>query len=271
MRKLAYIIALIVLSVITLSAQKNNKNKSKLVCGAEALIGEAKKVKVSNVNGKIIIKGSDRKSLKVEAKGIDPSPEKAKGLNLISMSGKKANTDIGLSVTTVKGVVEVTGVSRKSSEGTFTFWVPKGVSVVVDYKSPFAYEDVFVEDFSDEIEISALNGSISMKNVTGPTVLNSTNGDINVDFTNVNQNSPISISAINGDLEIKLPSSTKSDISLESITGNLYTNFDIDFDKKNKKGLKYIGGNQKVKGKINGGGVKVNLKTITGNVYLRKK
>ena len=51
----------------------------------------------------------------------------------------------------------------------------------------------------------------------------------------------------------------------------LQNHFDVDFKKKDKDGLTYIGGGQKIDGTINGGGVDIKLETINNNIYLRKK
>ena len=75
----------------------------------------------------------------------------------------------------------------------------------------------------------------------------------------------------NGIIDISLPSNTPGNISLKTINGEIFTNFAIDFEKKTKNGLSYIGGGQKIRGTINGGGVDVKLSTINDNIYLRKK
>ena len=83
-----------------------------------------------------------------------------------------------------------------------------------------------------------------------------------------NKNSPITVYSTNGALDISLPESTPSDVTLSTINGDIYTNFELRLPDKN--GLRAIA-SKKVRGAINGGGVDLQLKTTNGNIYLRKK
>jgi len=51
--------------------------------------------------------------------------------------------------------------------------------------------------------------------------------------------------------------------------GTIFTNFD--FKVKSSKGLKPLGNPRKISENLNKGGVKIYLKSTTGNVYLRRK
>ena len=144
----------------------------------------------------------------------------------------------------------------------------------IDYSSPFGYEMLEVEGFSGEFEAKTLNEDISLKNVTGPMSIHTINGDVTADFSSLSEKSPTAITTINGDLEINIPASTKTTIDFGTIHGEIYTDCDIEFEKKSeeKKGdWTMIGGNSNSTGKINGGGVELSLSTINGSIYLRKK
>ncbi|PLX20255.1 MAG: hypothetical protein C0597_04330, partial [Marinilabiliales bacterium] len=167
--------------------------------------------------------------------------------------------------------IEIDCASKQAEDAHYTFKVPKGINFKLDYRSPYASDDVKVKNFSSELEVSILNPGIVLENVTGPVILSLTNGNIDIDFGMVNQNSPISLHATNGIIDITLPANTPANIEMSTINGEIFTNFDIDFNKKEKDGLNYIGGGQKIKGTINGGGVDIKPVTINDNIYLRKK
>ncbi|RUA11047.1 MAG: hypothetical protein DSY83_17140, partial [Flavobacteriia bacterium] len=65
-----------------------------------------------------------------------------------------------------------------------------------------------------------------------------------------------------------LPTNTPANLSLSTLNGNVYTDFDIEL--KDKNGLKSLLG-RNVKASINGGGVNLSMKSTNGNMYLRKK
>ncbi|MBU8892247.1 MAG: DUF4097 domain-containing protein [Bacteroidales bacterium] len=226
---------------------------------------------IKNMTGRISIEETTGSQLIIETSRFEKKPERADGLKSLYGSGAEDNTGIGLEVNTNGNVIEIAGASKQSEDAYYTFKVPKGINVKIDYRSPFASDDIKVKNFSSELEVSVLNPGIDLENVTGPVILNLTNGDINIDFGTINQQAPISLHATNGIIDITLPSNTPANISMSTINGEIFTNFDIDFETKSKDGLSYIGGGQKIVGKINGGGVNINLKTINDNIYLRKK
>lgn len=234
-------------------------------------VKQSNQVFIKNLSGGISIEETTGSQIIIEASKYEKRPERADGLKSLYTSGADDNTSIGLQVNTNESVIEIIGASKQAEEAHYTFKVPKGVNVKVDYRSPFAHDDIKVKNFSSELEVTMLNPDISLENVTGPVILNLTNGDINIDFGTVNQDSPMSIHATNGIIDITLPANTPANISMSTTNGEIFTNFDIDFEKKTKEGLNYIGGGQKIKGTINGGGVDINLRTINDNIYLRKK
>lgn len=234
-------------------------------------VKQSNQVFIKELSGGISIEETPGSQLIIETSRFEKRPERADGLKSLYGSGAEDNTNIGLEVKTVSNIIEIEGASKQAEDAHYTFKVPKGVNVKIDYRSPYANDDIKVKDFSSELEVSILNPGIDLENVTGPVILNLTNGDINIDFGTVNQNSPISIHATNGIIDISLPANTPANISMSTINGEIFTNFDIDFEKKTKEGLNYIGGGQNINGKINGGGVDIKLKTINDNIYLRKK
>lgn len=133
-------------------------------------------------------------------------------------------------------------------------------------------DGVIVNSFSGELEIKTMSDGINLKNVTGPLTINSMSGPININFSSVNQSAPITITSYSGEIDITMPSSSKANLKLSSMNGDIYTDFDIKFkQEKEHSGLTYIGGGSNINGTINGGGVDIMLKALSDNIYLRKK
>jgi len=239
----------------------------------EVTVTSGQKIVVENLLGKILVKNHNGTSLIIKTDAYGELPEKAKGLKEI-YSGSVDNTGMGIAVKSSGKSIFVSGASKRSEDASYTFLVPKGVNMSIDYSSPFGYETIEVEGFSGEFEAKTLNEDISLQNVTGPMSIHTINGDVTADFSSLSQTSPTAITTINGDLEINIPASTKTTIDFGTMHGEVYTDCDIEFEKKNdeKHGdMKMIGGNSNNTGKINGGGVELSLSTINGSIYLRKK
>lgn len=229
-------------------------------------VGPSGKIMVNNLYGEILIEGHSGSELIITATGLKSAPERAKGLK--SLYGtRNDNTGIGLSVMEENNVFEISGASKQAEDARYKFLVPNNVFISLDCSSPFANEDIVIRDYSGEVEAKILNGGIEFENLTGPAVLYATNGDVVGTFLTVNQEYPISITSINGDVDVSLPNDTKADLKLSSVNGEIFTDMDIEF---NEKDMPRIGG-RKVKGKLNGGGVDIHLETINKNIYLRKK
>jgi len=166
---------------------------------------QIKKVVIKDLLAEIKVLGSQGKDIVIEVDGLEGIPEKAKGLKPLYGSGCLDNTGAGVAANESGGVLTICGASKGSEDAHYVITLPKGVSLRIDYNSPFANEDIEIKDMEGEVEVSTLNGDINCLNVTGPLVLNSISGDIDVKISSLNQNSPTSISMISGDLDITLP------------------------------------------------------------------
>lgn len=78
---------------------------------------------------------------------------------------------------------------------------------------------------------------------------------------------PIFVKSISGYVDYSLPKSKGANLAMKTITGEVYTDLDIDF--KNKRPKNPIVG-YLLEGTVNGGGPEVRLESISNNVYVRK-
>ena len=210
----------------------------------------------------ITVKTHDKNQLLIKVDEMVKTPDRAKGLKLVGEGGS-ANTDVGFYVVADGNNLIVKNL-RKSEGAVLYLPATQKLSVTTIWQG-----DIEISGFTGEIEASAeINGSISIKDVTGPITADALNGEIEIVFSKVSQGSPISIYTTNGELDITIPSNTPADLTLSTINGEIYTNFDISLPDKN--GLKAIA-TKKVRGAINNGGVPIQLKSTNGTIYLRKK
>ena len=237
----------------------------------------AKSVRIDQLLGKIIIKQSDSDAFKVEVLDYEKPDKRAEGLKPI-FNNNVDNTGLGLELKEAGDRLLVYGASPQSKEAEYIFYVPKQMAVKIDYSSPMAHDDVEVHGLKSAVDVKTLTADIKFTDLSGPVMFHSISGDIEGSFSAVNQKNPSSISAISGDIDIALPGITPAALSLKTISGEIYTNFEIAFEKDKNKDSRAdeldiiqsgIGGT--TKGTINNGGVKISMESISGNVYLRKK
>ncbi len=191
---------------------------------------------------------------------------RAKGLRAISSLGLEDNTGLGISVVEKGGVIEVYQL-KKMDGPNITIKVPKGIIVSYTHSSPHGSEVTF-KNVESEIEVSTVHNSVELDNVTGPMNVKTVHGDIDASLSAAMKN-PISIVSVHGHVDVAMPASTKATLRLGTSWGEIFVDpeFKIEFDQKTNM-IKY---SDNVSGKINGGGLEVNLSSTHNNVYLRKK
>jgi hypothetical protein len=232
------------------------------------------KVEIKDVLGKVLLKNSAGAAIVIETNYDREIPDRAKGLKLLG--DREDNTALGLNVNEENGVVSITGVSRQVREYNYTISIPSGLAVNLDYNSPFATDDIEVESFKGSLEIKTLASSVKLTNTSGPLTVGSVSGDIEVVLSNISQEGPTSLATVNGLIDLSVPSTEKATFEVKSVMGDVYNNLDLVGKSKTEQdkrsgGLDAIKHNDGSNFTLNGGGQKVILSTVSGNVYLRKK
>lgn len=88
----------------------------------------------------------------------------------------------------------------------------------------------------------------------------------NIEVTDLE--SEMNLETISGDVDLTLNPNIQADIEMSTISGEIYSNMDLDFG--GKESLHRIGGIE-ISAKLNGGGISIDLETISGDILLRKK
>jgi len=245
--------ALILLTAVWIQAQdfKIAKNSGRL----EIHLG---KVTVEGHNGNEIIFSSNNHK--------EDKDERAKGLRTINSLGLEDNTGLGINVTDKGNVVEVFQL-KKTNSPDIKILVPKGVIVSFSHESQYGGEARF-KNIENEIEVSAQYNSVELENVTGPLTVKTIYGHVEADFGTVIKD-PVSIVSVYGYVDVTIPQATKADLRLSTSYGEILVapEFKIEVEKTGSM-IRY---SDKISGKINGGGIHMDLSANYGKVYLRKK
>ncbi len=190
-------------------------------------------------------------------------PEKAKGLTPVFPSGTD-NTGIGLDVQKADNTITITCLIPFTQDGEYKIKVPENIAIELTSGCERS-NDVTITGMKNELDINTCH-NIDLKGVSGPVVLSTISGDINIVFTSINAVKSSSVNSISGEVDITLPSKTAVDLELRTISGAIYSDFDFSDSRKN---LQKVGGNV-LNHSLNGGGYKFSIGSISGNVYLRK-
>jgi len=221
-------------------------------------------LRLSDFSGKMTIVGySGNEIIVAPAEKVGPPPERAKGLKPVFSNGTD-NTGIGLNVEKEGNQVRIKNLLPFTKQVEFTLQVPENMALSVSSGCE-NNNDIYISKMKDEIEIQTCH-SINLQQVTGPLVLTTIAGNIDISFGTVNTAKPFAINSISGEIDITIPSKLAADIELGTVTGSMYSDFDFS---TNSKDLNRVGGNH-LNYKMNGGGTKFSIVTVSGNIYLRK-
>ena len=125
------------------------------------------------------------------------------------------------------------------------------------------------------MDLSGVNGGITLTNISGSVVSNTVNGEVKVTLLKATPGEPMSFVTLNGNVDVTLPAATKATTKMKSDQGDIYTDFDMDMERsktnvKREEGKYEVSINQWVYGKINGGGPEYTMKNMNGNIIVRK-
>lgn len=214
--------------------------------------------------GKVTVEGYTGNEIIFTSKDRDrKSDERAKGLKEINGLGLEDNTGLGINVED-KGTTVVVRQLKKMNSPEIRIMVPKGVTIAYEFDSQYG-GGVSFRNVESEIEVAAQYNSIELVNVTGPLTVKTIYGNVEATFEQ-NVKGPLSIVSVYGYADVTLPANIKANIKMSTSYGELYAapDFKIDVDRS-------LDDENRVSGKINGGGMNIDIGSSYGKVYLRKK
>jgi len=139
--------------------------------------------------------------------------------------------------------------------------------------------EITVEGVDGDLEVGNVNGGITLTRVGGSVVAHTTNGDVKVSLARVTPQKPMAFTTLNGDVDITFPVATRANLKLRSERGEILTDFDLKMtadgsapkieDTRQSGGRYRIEVNKVLSATINGGGPDFELRSFTGNIYLR--
>ena len=97
--------------------------------------------------------------------------------------------------------------------------------------------------------------------------LKTISGDVDVDY----RQGAYQLETISGKIDLKAAANARCNFSVSTVTGDVYTNLSLEKPNPTEDGLSRVGGKFERDLKLNSGGEKIRLKTISGDIYLRKQ
>jgi lia operon protein LiaG len=225
-------------------------------------------INIHSLYGELNIEGNPGNDLVITTEDYKNPPPRADGLKPIYYTGED-NSGIGLFVEEEGNQVTIVGASKQSQDAVYYLKVPENATLSIDLSSPFA-DDIEISNVKGELDVKSLNSDIMLLDITGPAVIHSISGTIEGNFSTISQVNPSSISSVSGEIDLALPEDGPANLVISTVTSEVYSNLDLEYEKEGEKNMIRIGG-RTIKGKLGNGGVTLKLTSVSGEIYLRKK
>jgi hypothetical protein len=183
----------------------------------------------------------------------------------------------------------------------FEITVPRSTSVVL--RTMHGGETV-VRDVTGDVEISSQNGDMRLEGLSGGVAADTMNGEIKAVFTKLADGKTYSFASMNGEIDLRVPASTKATVRFRAQVGEILTDFEENELVTRTGGSLVVGelsvpqpapapepaiagtrtpkapkvpkppfpafGGQVVTGELNGGGPEIVATTMRGTITFRK-
>jgi hypothetical protein len=255
-------------------------------------------VKIYSGEGNITVTGYAGREVLIKAntKGGKPNPDddpKARGLKRIAGPGFTVSTDREENAVIITRSLDdrtdmeiqapfntVLKVGGKTNSNDIRNTIATSVAgAITGYQGGLFEGNITVDSISGDMELGTMDGNITLKNISGGVAVNSLDGNTTAVFKSIPDNRPLAFSTVDGNIDIALPATARITVTAKNADGSIYTDFELETtpveiqrEPKDSSILGSITGpdGNSISGKINGGGTSVQLRTVDGNIYIRK-
>ncbi len=211
------------------------------------------RVSLQNINGAIKIIGWDKNEVQVDA--VKTADERAK------LDEAKIVVDATASLVKIKTEYPQRDNYNNPAKIDYTIQVPRRARLDAIRAVNGA---VNVEGVQGYINISSVNGEVTGKSLAGEVKLSSVNGRVLAGLNELGGASPVELSAVNGSVELTLPSDANAELNASTLHGSISTGFDIPVER-----ARFTGGSN-LRAKLGSGMTHVKLSTVNGSIKLQR-
>lgn len=204
-------------------------------------------IKARSISGDVRLENIGGKAAAETVSGDVTVTGASNGAKAESVSGdvKVANIENGVYCKTVSGNVEAKNVTGNADLACVS-------------------GNVVAMNIRGDVEAETVSGNVKMMGISGADVVKGkTMSGYAIYEGDISSNGRYFLNAHSGRVEMAIPADSAFDLTASTFSGSIKTEFKVMMSGTLSK--------KKISGSVNGGGADVNLKTFSGNVYLKKK
>ncbi len=222
------------------------------------------RLRLDNVNGRIRIVGGDRNEVVIKALKHGKTRE---SVEAVKINVTSPPDEIVIHTETPPGE---TGFSwswfwsndwrRNNATVDYAIQVPLNTYLkqISDVNG-----SIIIEDVSGDIGASAVNGQVQVRGAAGNLKVSTVNGRIETELASLSGSQSVSLDTVNGAIEATLPASANAEVTADTVSGGTSSDFPSLTVKKDFP----IG--RHLKGTLGHGGAHVKINTVNGSIGIR--
>ncbi|MCH9695111.1 MAG: hypothetical protein K0U72_11440 [Gammaproteobacteria bacterium] len=137
--------------------------------------------------------------------------------------------------------------------------------------------EIVVSNITGSLQLENTNGPITARNIRGSVIAESVNRQVDVSFASIDPDSAMSFETINGDLILGLPEGAGAQLHIDTSRGEILSDFEVDIqpskpivERRNDRGGVEVRLESVIVANVNGGGPAIKLKTLHGDIHIKK-
>lgn len=259
--KLLHIILMLLISCVTLGQARTLEETVKKQFDFQS----GGKITLKNVNGKVNIEGWDKNEVylfavkRVEADSKDEAQEI---MARVEIEIEESKGELYIRTRTPKhngSFWDHAFGDGYSASVNYTLQVPRDCDLQIRSTNG----PVYAEQVSGDIRLESTNGKIRANDIAGELQAHTTNGSIRAEMTSIASEGEMDFTTTNGSIRLYLPTDAAFDVRAKTSNGSIDSDFRMsDTDEYTRKRLE---------GTVNGGGVRLYLKTTNGSIDIRER
>lgn len=214
-------------------------------------------IKLDNVNGDIRIVAWDRDEVKLDA---IKTAKKQEHLDTVKIEVTANADQIQVRTKYPDDKRNTKQGKNNSTSVAYTLTVPKRAELK---KISAVNGSIIIDGITGNIEAESVNGRVEASGAQGELDLSSVNGAISAKVDPSPKTNPAKLKSVNGRISLTLPADANADVEVESLNGEIQTDFNLALKKHWPIG-------RDLKGKLGSGDANIDIETVNGGVEIRQ-
>ncbi len=231
--------------------------------------GEPIALEIGILSARIEVIGEDRQDAQFEISASDT------GRKIVTPSGTKSLKGGSFAFEIEEDDNEISvDTDWRANKVFLTARIPQRADL---YLSTTNDGEIIVSNVTGSLELGNTNGPITATGISGAVIAESVSDDIDIGFRAVAPDSAMSMESVNGNLTVRLPANAGAQLYLDSSQGEILSDFEVEvqpskpvIERDDHKSGVSVRVENTIVANVNGGGPVIRLKTLNGDINIRK-